>query len=115
MAKGLRVVNLEQGKPTVQVALQQMAVALTTSRRMGYGAVKLIHGYGSSGTGGKIRTAARRELEKQRAAGQVKAVIPGEKFSIFEEETRRGFSLCDALRRDEDLERYNNGITIVIL
>ncbi len=115
MAKGLRVVNLELGRPTVQVALGQMSAALATSRRMGYGAVKLIHGYGSSGTGGKIRTAARRELEKLRAAGQLKAVIPGEKFSIFEEDTRQGFSACEALRQDRDLERYNNGITIVIL
>ncbi len=113
--KGLRVVNLEFGKPTVQVALQQMAVALVTSSRMGYGAVKFIHGYGSSGTGGKIRTAARQKLNQQRAAGQLQAVIPGEKFSIFEEETRAAFFRCPELRRDEDLERYNNGITIVIL
>ena len=42
-------------------------------------------------------------------------VIPGERFSIFDEETRRAFLHCPELRRDCDLERSNNGITIVIL
>ena len=42
-------------------------------------------------------------------------MIPGESFSIFEEATRQAFSRCDALRRDEDLDRYNNGVTFILL
>ena len=41
--------------------------------------------------------------------------IPGEKFSIFEETTRRAFLRCEALRNDRDLDRYNNGVTFIIL
>ena len=115
MADKLREVNLEQGLPVVAQAMQRLEAELYTSKRLGFRAVKLIHGYGSSGRGGKIRTAVRRELEERRRGGQIRDYIPGEEFSIFHEGTRRAFSACDALRRDRDLDRYNNGITIVIL
>ena len=42
-------------------------------------------------------------------------MIPGERFSIFDEETRQAFQRCPELRQDSDLERCNNGITIVVL
>lgn len=113
--KNTRIVNLEQGMPTVELGLRRLTSELYTSRRMGCPAVKLIHGYGSSGKGGKLRLAVRRELEKMKKAGQVKSVIYGEKFTIFETATLTAFSAAPDLRRDPDLERYNNGITIVIL
>ena len=115
MPKGLRIVNLEQGMPQVSTALRWLEGELYTSRRMGVAAVKLIHGYGSSGTGGKIRTAVRRELAARRARGEIAGFICGEDFSIFHEETRRAFLVCDALRQDGDLDRYNNGVTFVLL
>ena len=49
------------------------------------------------------------------ARGEVKGFIPGEEFSIFQEETRRALLLCGELRRDRDLDRHNNGVTFVIL
>ncbi|MCD8342386.1 MAG: Smr/MutS family protein [Clostridiales bacterium] len=115
MAGQLRQVNLEQGLPTVEQALRRLDSELITSKRLGYAAVKLIHGYGSSGRGGKIRVAVRRELSARQARGQIVGFVPGERFSIFEEETRQALQRCDALRSDRDLERYNNGVTFVIL
>ena len=81
----------------------------------GVTAIKIIHGFGSSGKGGSIRTEARKYLDRQKARGQIKYFIIGEDFSIFDETTRNAFKICDELRRDRDLERHNNGITIVIL
>lgn len=46
---------------------------------------------------------------------KIRDYIPGERFSIFDEATRRAFALCDDLRRDHDLESANNGVTIVVL
>lgn len=114
MAQQLRVVNLELGMPQVSAALQRLNGELYTSRRMGVAVTKLIHGYGSSGTGGKIRLAVRRELAEQQAKGEITAFIPGESFSIFDETTRRAMGRCDALRQDRDLDRYNNGVTFVV-
>lgn len=112
---GCREINLEAGMPTAAQALRLMMQMLTASRASGYAAVKLIHGYGSSGTGGKIRTAARKELAKLREEQKIRFAIPGEKFSIFEPDTLEAFRLCGALRQDRDLDRYNNGVTFVIL
>ncbi len=115
MKQTIRVVNLEAGMPTVDQALRRLSGELYTSRRMGCRAVKLIHGYGSSGKGGKIRVAIRRELGGQKLRGQIKDFIPGEDFSIFNSATLQAFSLAEDLRNDKDLDRYNNGVTFVLL
>lgn len=115
MQSKLSIANLEFGRPTVDAAIRQMSFEIRHARMAGCTAVKLIHGYGSSGTGGKIRTAVRRKLAEMQQNRQISAVIMGEDFSIFDEGTRRGFLRCDALRRDSDLERRNQGITLVIL
>lgn len=110
-----RIVNLEAGMPTVADAMTALNREIRLAKRHGLAAVKLIHGFGSTGKGGKIRVAARRELESLAKRGYVKAVIPGETLSIFDEATRRTLVRCPDLRRDPDLERHNNGVTIVLL
>ena len=105
MAAGMKELNLEYGMPTVDTALRWLESELSAARKMGRPALKLIHGYGSSGKGGKIRTACRKYLREQIDAGRVRLVIRGEDFSIFSEETRRSFVLCAQLRGDRDLDR----------
>lgn len=115
MAISVKELNLEQGMPAADVALRWLEAELNTARKMRRPALKIIHGYGSSGKGGKIRTACRKYLREQAAAGRVRLVIAGEEFSIFSEETRRSFALCGELRQDGDLDRENRGVTFVLL
>ena len=115
MDGGLREVNLELGKPIVEKAIGRLTFEIHHSRKMGVSVLKIIHGYGSSGTGGKIRLAARRHLLSMQSRGEIKGMIPGEQFSIFDETTRRAFLSCDMLRQDRDLERHNNGVTFILL
>lgn len=82
---------------------------------LGCSGVKLIHGYGSSGAGGRIRVEARRRLDRMKAGGEIWGYIPGESFSIFDSDTLAAFQRCPTLRRDRDLERHNNGVTFVLL
>ena len=111
----LREVDLERGMPTVRAALQQLSFELWRGRSLGCAAVKLIHGYGSSGKGGRIRVEARRRLDRMKAGGEIWGYIPGESFSIFDSDTLAAFQRCPTLRRDRDLERHNNGVTFVLL
>ena len=111
----LREVNLERGMPTADQAVRRLTFYIHNSRAQGYEVLKIIHGYGSSGTGGKIRLEARKYLARLSAKGEIGGFIPGEEFSIFQEDTRRAFLRCDELRRDRDLERHNNGVTFIIL
>ena len=113
--KGVRELNLELGYPTVDEALRRLEAELSAVRKMKMPVIKIIHGYGSSGKGGRIRTATRKCLAEQQAAGKISAVIRGEVFSIFSEDTRRAFARCENLRQDGDLDNENRGITFVIL
>ncbi len=71
MAGGkLREVNLEAGMPFVDQAIKRLTFELHQSRRQGFAAVKIIHGYGSSGVGGKIRTASREVPEGAEGKGR---------------------------------------------
>ena len=115
MGNGLRVVNLEEGKPFVDAAIRRLTYELAHSKKTGCAVLKIIHGYGSSGAGGRIRVEARAYLSRLKGRQELRDVIPGEAFSIFDEATRRAFLRCDALRRDSDLERHNNGVTFVLL
>ncbi|MGE4353351.1 MAG: hypothetical protein AB7D36_04610 [Oscillospiraceae bacterium] len=111
----LREVNIKFDMPTSSDAIKRVTYNIRNGAGWGCTAIKFIHGYGSSGKGGKIRTEVRRYLENEKRCGRIRDYIPGENFSIFDENTRRAFLLCDALRRDPDLERHNNGVTIVML
>lgn len=112
---GLREVNLEAGKPYADVAVKRLTQELRNSVRQGVAVMKIIHGYGSSGTGGRIRVESRRLLEELKGKREISDYIIGEKFSIFEEATRQAFLRCPELRQDRDLDRYNNGVTFIIL
>ena len=85
------------------------------SRHMNTPLLKLIHGYGSSGKGGRIRTASRKYLLAQQEKGRIAAVVPGERFTIFDETTRRALQQYPHLRQDRDLERENMGVTFVFM
>ena len=110
MAAGMKELNLEYGMPTVDTALRWLESELSAARKMGRPALKLIHGYGSSGKGGRLRTACRTWLRQQELC-----FLPGEEFSIFNQEARRWLALCPRLRQDRDLDAENRGVTFVLL
>ncbi len=111
----MKLVNLEQGRPDVPLALSLLADALRIARREGYAAVKLIHGYGSTGKGGDIRIAVQKTLVQQAAAGEIRAFIAGEDWRISNEPTWALLQAHPGLKTDSDLGRENRGISIVML
>ena len=108
-------INLEDGRPTRDIAIKRLSSEIVRARAQRVKVVKLIHGYGSSGTGGVLRVAVRKELERMKRRGAIKLYVPGENFEIFSSDTIKLLDSCDALRNDRDLGRYNNGITMVLL
>jgi len=111
----MREINLEAGMPAADAAVKRLTFELHNTRRLGVKVLKIIHGYGSSGKGGKIRTEARGYLERLLGRGELRFVIPGERFSIFDADTRVAFLADGELRGDRDLDRHNNGVTFVVL
>jgi hypothetical protein len=111
----LSEVNLEAGMPAADIAVRRLKAAICTEKARRTAAFKVIHGYGSSGVGGKIRTEARKYLDSCVHKGLIKCYIPGESFSVFDEKTRSLLSRLPDAGKDRDIDRYNNGITIVVL
>ena len=113
--KNYRVVNLELTLPAVRDMPERITREVRQARAHQIRVIKFINGYGSTGRGGKLRLAVRQTLTRAVQAGQIACCIPGEKLSIFDADTQRALRLCDELRRDPDLDRHNNGVTIVVL
>ena len=107
--------NLEEGMPTVLEALDRMNLGLQEMRAGHVKAVKLIHGYGSTGRGGKIRGGVREELAAMKRRKQIKETIPGEDFDPTDATSRKLAEQYPSVTRDPDYGRMNHGITIVVL
>ncbi|MGI9102646.1 MAG: hypothetical protein ACR2IF_09415 [Terriglobales bacterium] len=111
----MKLVNLEQGMPTVPLAISILGDALRIARRERTVALKVVHGYGSSGTGGAIRLAAQAELSRMATAGQIRSFIPGEEWRISDERSWALLQRFPGLKEDHDLGRANKGISIVVI
>ena len=103
------------GRPRAEEPRRRRGGGWEAARHMNTPLLKLIHGYGSSGKGGRIRTASRKYLLAQQEKGRIAAVVPGERFTIFDETTRRALQQYPHLRQDRDLERENMGVTFVFM
>jgi hypothetical protein len=109
----LVVVNLKAGMPTVEQAKRRLLESLYAPRGASGPVVKIIHGYGSSGKGGAIRTAIRELTAQWQREGKVLNVVPGESWSIFDAASQDLRHRHAFLAKDEDLDRGNAGITLV--
>lgn len=110
-----KTVNLETGMPTVDQAVRRLTYELSEAKRTGVLALKIIHGYGSSGKGGRLRVGLREYLSRLKGQGRISDFIAGEDFSIFNRAVTTAFTHCPELRRDRDLNRSNNGVTVIVI
>jgi hypothetical protein len=111
----IKVIDLEKGMPKVEQARLLMQRELQVARQQGYAAVKLIHGYGSSGVGGSLRTELQKELQRLAGAGSLRSFIAGEDWRISDEKTWALLKRYPEWKRDSDLGKANKGISIVLL
>ncbi|MGB8775114.1 MAG: hypothetical protein WCC78_13295, partial [Terriglobales bacterium] len=76
----LLVLNLKAGMPTVEQAKRRLLESLYAPRGECGPVVKIIHGYGSTGKGGAIRSAIREQMAEWQRAGKVLKVVAGENW-----------------------------------
>ncbi len=108
-------VNIESGMPDVAQALQQLDMKLGEARQQGVALVKVIHGWGSSGAGGRIKAALPRHLADLRRRRVIRGFVAGDQFAVS---TRKGADLISkfpVLKGSMHTDRKNPGITFVEL
>src|SRR5579864_4660461 len=101
--------------PTVEQARLRLQYELQAARRDGFLLVKLVHGYGSSGVGGALRTELQKELRKAVQEGAVRLFIAGEDWRVSDRNTWELLQRFPELKEDSDLGRRNQGISMVML
>ncbi len=111
----IKIVNLEEGMPTVERARLELERELHTARAQGYKAVKIIHGYGSSGVGGALRTGLQATLRRAAHDGEIAEIIYGENWRVSDERAWELLKRYPEWKADPDLGRGNKGISIVVL
>ena len=111
----IKIIDLEDGMPKVEEARLRMQRELQIARQQGYAAVKLIHGYGSSGVGGALRIELQKELKRLVGTGALRSFVAGEDWRISDEKTWELLKRYPEWKRDSDLGRANKGISIVLL
>ena len=109
-----KTVNIEQGFPTAEMAKNRLSGELRIAKAQGAKALKIIHGYGSSGTGGAIKRTCHSFLDEKKRAGFIKNYIKGEDFTSFNSATRTLVLQYPPLTKDIDYQRQNDGITVII-
>lgn len=111
----METANIEKFMPTVYQAEILVKNNIETYRRKGVKAFKIIHGYGSTGKGGGLRTGLRAYLAQLKKAKIIADFVAGEDWSVFNETTRKVLDLDNSYRKDSDLEKSNAGITIIVI
>ena len=111
----MKIINLEEGRPSVASASSRLLDHLRLAREQSFAAVKVIHGYGSHGVGGELRTAIQGMLARMAQSGDIQAFVAGEDWRISDETTWRLIQRHRDLKHDRDLGKCNKGISIVVL
>jgi DNA-nicking Smr family endonuclease len=115
MAQLMKVVNLEDGLPSVEQARARLNSELDIARKSSVRVLKVIHGYGSSGAGGDLRIALQATLRQMEDRREIQACIYGENWTKGDEHTWKLLQRFPELKADRDLARNNRGITLVML
>ena len=115
MSKLVKVVNLEDGMPSVEQARSRLSGELGAARASGVKILKIIHGYGSSGVGGDLRFALQASLRQAAELREVRACIYGENWRKADAQAWALLKQFPELKDDRDLGKGNRGITLVVL
>jgi hypothetical protein len=110
------VLNLKFDSPSAEEALDRLTIGLCRASEVGIKAIILIHGYGASGEGGKIKWAVHDALENNYFSDRVDEYHFGEQTAFGSE------AYHALLRRRPGLKAYlkhfkegNAGMTVLIL
>jgi len=110
------VINLEAGGPTAEEALERLTSQIRAASEAGIRALIVIHGYGSSGSGGKIKWVVRDALENNYFSDRVDEYYFGEDLALgssgYQAVMKRHASLKQHLSQ---FKIGNAGMTVLLM
>lgn len=111
----LRFINLKEDNASLDYALALVEIEIENAQAAGDKAIKVLHGYGSHGKGGVILVELRKFLRQMKKQKRIKDYFAGDKWSVFNKDVFSLLNQDKSMAGDEDLDRNNPGITIIVL
>jgi hypothetical protein len=113
MANPLETLNIKDTMPTAEAAWTHLQGAVDGARLRGVRILKVVHGYGSRGVGGKIQRRVRTGAAKLIESGKLKSMVFGEDWGPFSATARGWVDTYPNLRNDPDYGMQNEGVTLI--
>ena len=114
-SKAILSFNIKEDLPTSETAIKRVEDKISEARHKQAKALKIIHGYGSSGKGGVIKQDLHRFLHTLYNREKIQSWIPGEEFSADYSDTLEVLKYFPFLENDKDFRQCNKGITVIVL
>ncbi len=95
--------------------MRRLESVLAEAKVTGVTVLTVIHGYGSSGRGGRIKEEYRKILAYKRDRGEICDSIPGELFKRRDPRTKSWLQRFPKLAANKNLDKGNRGITLIII
>jgi DNA-nicking Smr family endonuclease len=109
-------INIKRGGPSAEEALDRLTHQLRRASEVGLKVILLIHGYGSSGEGGRIKKVVREALENNYFSDRVDEFYYGEGVADGSESYHALLRRRPSLKRHLQLFKQGNaGMTILLL
>lgn len=107
--------NLETEKPTVDEAIALIEREIEICKKIGIVVLKVIHGYGSSGSGGAIKKALKTWSIMAKRRKLFRDFVKGEEWNFNNEKSDEIKKLCPDVLGDLELYYSNPGISLIVI
>ncbi|MBE5741449.1 MAG: hypothetical protein E7351_02870 [Clostridiales bacterium] len=111
----LITIDIKSEKQTVSEAIAQFLVEVDAYKKGGFKVMKIIHGYGSHGVGGAIRSAFLKKCEELKRRDIIYDYTCCDKWTDKNVVKKIAINYCPDLIADGELRHLNAGCSIVIL
>ncbi len=106
-------IDIKSDGEVASVAIAEFLCAVEQARAGGYSVMKVLHGYGSHGVGGVIKSELTKQLKMLKAQRKICDYYFGNKIGV--QARQNLINRCAELYIDKDLYNLNAGICFVCL
>lgn len=111
----IKTINVKEHMPNSEYGLFLMLQEISFAKKEGNRVLIVIHGYGSHGQGGAIRSLIRDTLKEMKSKAEICDFIEGERWAESAEKVKSLYQEFPSLVLNENLQNLNSGVTVIFV